>query len=126
MNRREKKSVNLLELTPTQRVPWEPGENETVVVLLPKFRNPILVRWVMPRLKHPDIRIKLDRMGSFVWKLCDGTTTVGEMADRMMSEFGDSASGAHDRIRTFLLSLEKSDLINLYDQRRNVQTDRIS
>lgn len=123
MKRKEKKLVNLLELTPSQLVPWEPGEKGTVVVLLPKFRNQLLVKWLMPRLKYPDIRIKLDRMGSFVWKLCDGNTTVAEIAERMVAEFGDSATAAHDRIRTFLLSLEKSDLVNLHNHGKSVQTD---
>ncbi len=123
MTRREKKSVNLLELTPMQRVPWESGESGTVVVLLPKFQNQFLVKWLVPRLRYPDVRIKLDKMGSFVWKQCDGNTTVAVIAERMMAEFGDSASAAHDRIRTFLLMLEKSDLVNLYNHRRSVQTD---
>jgi hypothetical protein len=123
MKRKEKKSVNLLDLTPSKLVPWESGENGAVVVLLPKFRNQFLAKWLVPRLKHPDIRIKLDRMGSFVWKLCDGNTTVSEIAERMVAEFGDSATAAHERIRTFLLSLEKSDLVNLYNHGKSVQTD---
>lgn len=123
MNRRRKKSLNLLELTPSKLVPWEPGEDGTVVVLLPKFRNPLLVRWLVPRMKSPDIRIKLDKIGSFVWTLCDGKTTVAEIADRMVAEFGDSAAAAHDRIRQFLFSLEKADLVNLYDNRNIIHTD---
>ena len=123
MNRRQKKSLNLLELTPSKLVPWEPGENGTIVVLLPKFRNRLLVKWLMPRMKAPDIRIKLDKMGSFVWNLCDGKTTVGEIADRVVAEFGDSAIAAHDRIRTFLLSLEKADLVNLYDRGNSIQSN---
>lgn len=123
MNLRRRKSVNLLELTPSKLVPWEPGENGTVVVLLPKFRNQFAVKWIMPRMKAPDIRIKLDKMGSFVWNLCDGKTTVAEIADRMVAEFGDSATAAHERIRTFLLSLEKADLVNLYDRGKSIQSN---
>jgi hypothetical protein len=113
--RRTKESVNLLELTPAQLVPWERGEGGTVVVLVPKFRHPWMVRWFVPRMKYPDFRVKLDTIGSFVWKMCDGTTTVGEMAERMATEFGDTAGSAHERIRKFLLTLEKSDLVNLYE-----------
>ena len=113
--RKHRKSLNLLELTPAQRVPWETGESGNVVVLVPKFRNPLLVRWVVPRMKFPDIRVKLDVRGSFVWKMCNGSTTVAEMSDRMTAEFGDTAASAQERIRGFLLMLEKSDLVNLYD-----------
>jgi hypothetical protein len=121
MGRKKRTSVNLLELTPVQRVPWEKGEGETVVVLVPKFRNEILVRWLVPHLKYPVVRVKLDALGSFVWKLCDGKTTVGEMADRMTVEFGDTAASAQERIRKFLLTLEKTDLVNLNDSAANAQ-----
>ena len=113
MRRRKRQSINLLELTPEQRVPWENGENGNVVVLVPKFQHELLVKWLVPRLKYPNVRVKLDKLGSFVWKQCDGRTTVAEMAERLRSEFADSAGSAEDRIRKFLLMLEKSDLVNL-------------
>jgi hypothetical protein len=47
--------------------------------------------------------------------LCDGKTTVAEMANRMTAEFGDTETSAQERIRKFLLTLEKSDLVYLYD-----------
>jgi hypothetical protein len=105
--------MNLLELTPEQRVPWETAENGHVIVLVPKFQHALLVKWLVPHLKYPHVRVKLDKLGSFVWKQCDGRTTVAEMAARMRTEFADSAGSAEDRIRTFLLTLEKSDLVNL-------------
>ena len=113
MRIRRRQSMNLLELTPSQRAPWETGENGSVVVLVPKFHHELLVKWLVPRLKYPHIRVKLDRLGSFVWKQCDGRTTVAEIAERMRTEFSESAGSAEDRIRKFLLMLEKSDLVNL-------------
>jgi hypothetical protein len=111
--RRRRKSINLLELKPEQRAMWEAAENGNVVVLIPKFQNELLVKWLVPRLKYPHVRVKLDKLGSFVWKQCDGRTTVAEIAERLRTEFADSAGSAEDRIRTFLLMLEKSDLVNL-------------
>ncbi|MCX6143272.1 MAG: PqqD family protein [Ignavibacteriales bacterium] len=113
MRRRKRQTINLLELTPEQRAPWETAENGNVVVLIPKFHHELLVKWLVPRLKYPHVRVKLDKLGSFVWKQCDGRTTVAEMAARLRTEFQDSAGSAEDRIRTFLLMLEKSDLVNL-------------
>jgi hypothetical protein len=113
MRRKKRLSINLLELKPAQRVGWEPGENGNVVVLIPKFQNELLVRWLLPHFKYPHVRVKLDKLGSFVWKQCDGRTTVAEIAARMRTEFEESASSAEERIRTFLLMLEKSELVNL-------------
>ena len=121
MGRNKRTSVNLLELTPVQRVPWETGESGTVVVMVPKFRNPVLVRWLVPHLKFPNVRVKLDAPGSLVWKLCYGKTTVDEMADRMTAEFGDTETSAQERIRKFLLTLEKSDLVYLYEPATSAQ-----
>lgn len=112
MRRRKKRSVNFLELTPVQRVPSEVGENGTVVVLLPRFRNELLVRWLVPLLKNPTVRVKLDALGSFVWKMCDGKTTVSRMASRMTAELGEPALSAQERICKFLISLERSDLVH--------------
>ena len=114
--RKDKSKINLLELTPSQRVSWETAENGTVVVLVPKFHNEFLVRWLMPRLRYPYVRLKLDPLGSFVWKQCDGTTSVSVIAERMQAEFGDSLQQVHDRIRTFLLMLEKTDVVDLYER----------
>jgi hypothetical protein len=119
--RKFRESINLLELTPVQRVPWETGESGHVVVLVPKFRNPLLVRWLVPHMKYPDVRVKLDALGSYVWKMCNGTTTVAEMVGSLTAEFGDTAASAQERIRKFLLTLEKTDLVNLYDNASSVQ-----
>ncbi|HTY39022.1 MAG TPA: PqqD family protein [Bacteroidota bacterium] len=111
--RRKRKSVNLLELTPSQRVPWEMGDGGSVVVLIPKFSHPVMVRWLVPHLKYPNVRVTLDTLGSSVWKMCDGRTTVAEMTQKIQAESGDTASSAQERVHKFLLMLEKSELINL-------------
>jgi hypothetical protein len=121
MRRIKRQSVNLLDLKPTQQVPWETAANGTVVVLVPKFRNEVMVKWVVPHLRSPNMRVQLDRLGSFVWKQCDGKTTVAAMAESMKNEFGDSLQAVYDRIRTFLLTLEKSDLITLESSINEVQ-----
>jgi hypothetical protein len=121
MRQSKRQTINLLDLKPTQQVLWESAANGTVVVLVPKFRNEFMVKWLVPHLRAPNIRVQLDRMGSFVWKQCDGKTTVAAMAESMKNEFGESMHAVHDRIRKFLLTLEKSDLINLESRINEVQ-----
>lgn len=81
------------------------------MVLVPKFRNPFLVRWLMPRLSKPYIRVKLDDYGSFVWHHCDGTTTVASMAEKMKLRFGAAAEPVEERIGKFLRKLEQGELV---------------
>lgn len=120
MRKKDRRFINLLELTPAQRVPWETDEQGTVIVLVPKFESELLKRWIMPHLRYPNVRVKLDKLGSFVWKQCDGNTTVATIVDRMEAEFGNSLQGVQDRIRTFLLMLERSELVNLINRQIDV------
>jgi hypothetical protein len=107
------KNINLLDFRPRQLRAWEMGKDGGVQVLVPKFHHPFLAKWLMPRLRSPYIRVKLDALGSFVWKQCDGKTTVAEIADRMREEFGGSLGSVEERVGRFLTVLRKSDLVKL-------------
>ena len=113
--RRKKKPFNAMTLKPAQLMKWETGKEETVVVLVPKFRSKFAERWVLPHLRSTHIRVKLDTMGSFVWRQCDGRTTVAEIADRAKNRFTDSQESIEDRVVSFVLKLYKSDLVALYN-----------
>jgi hypothetical protein len=84
-----------------------------VVLLIPKFNKGFLAKWLMPRLKHPNIRIKLDTFGSFVWKHFDGSTPISIIGEKMKSEFGESVEPVFKRIGIFLQKLEKEKFITI-------------
>lgn len=118
--KKQSEPVNLFEVRPRQLVGWEPGENGLAIVLVPKFRNRFAVRWIMPRLSKPLVRVKLDKIGSFVWKQCDGKTTVAEIADRMKAEFGEEAEPVDERVSAFMVKLMRADLLSLQEHDSNV------
>lgn len=103
-------TYNLLYLRPRRTREWEEVDGR-VVVLMPKFRHPLLVRWLLPFLRSQNFRIKLDGLGSAVWKQCDGETSVASIAERVRAEFGETAEPVHDRIGTFLRKLEHGELV---------------
>lgn len=114
MRKKNTPAVNLLDLKPLRNLlHWETGENGLIVLLVPKFQNRYLVKWLMPRLAKPNFRVKLDAYGSFVWSQCDGNTTVAEMAERMREKFGEKAEPLYDRIARFLQRLEREDFLRL-------------
>ena len=123
MKKNSAEPANVFELCPRQLVGWEPGENDRVVVLVPKFRNRFAVKWVMPRLSKPYVRVKLDQLGSFTWKQCDGKTTVAEIADRMKKEFGETAEPVDERVPAFVLKLVRTDLLAIQDSESAVKTN---
>lgn len=102
---------NLWDLRPKRAAEWErTGEGKTVI-LVPKFRHPLLARWVMPYLRRPYFRINLDDVGTAIWERCDGATTVSSIADGLQQRFGAAVEPVEGRITHFLRHLERGDLV---------------
>lgn len=103
--------INLLHLVPVQNTKCEIKEDGLVVLFKPKFANSLLVKYLLPLMKRPYYKIKLDDIGSFFWLKCNGTRTVQEIAELHKSKFEDKVEPLYDRIAQFLASLEKNRLI---------------
>lgn len=108
-----KVAKNLLSLKPLRSVEWESRENGLVVLCVPKFRHPLLRRWVLPRLRAPILHVRLDEVGSFVWGLCDGANTVGTIASRLREEFGERLDPEYDRLALFFRMLEREHYVSM-------------
>jgi hypothetical protein len=104
-------TVNLLELKPKRNSEWETGENDQVVLLVPKFREGFLGKWVQPRLSRPYYRVKLDAYGSYIWRACDGNTTVFEIAATMKDKFKEDLESLYERIGKFVRRLDESKFV---------------
>ena len=104
---------NLLELKPLRLQRWEPREGDLVTVLVPKFSNRWLVRWILPLLAKPDFRVRLDALGSYIWSQCDGALTVQEIAERVSDKFGKETDPDCQRIALFFHRLTSQNLIQL-------------
>ncbi len=111
MKKEAAQTINLLELRPKRNIQWETGENGQVVLLVPKFRNGFLAKWVQPRLSRSHYRVKLDAYGSFIWNACDGNTTVFEIADTMKDKFKEDLGSLYDRIGKFVRRLDESKFV---------------
>ena len=105
--------LNLLELKPIRNVEWERNGDESVVLLVPKFKNRLLVKWLIPQISKLRFQVKLDQYGSFIWNRCDGTTTVGEIAELMAEKFGQPVDSLHSRIGLFLQRLIRDKFLML-------------
>lgn len=104
---------NLFDLKPARNLTWETGEKELVVLTVPKFRNRVLARLLLPRLKKPDYRVKLDDVGSFIWNSCDGHLTILEIADRVAKKFGGDADALYGRVADFFKKLAREEFVVL-------------
>lgn len=59
--------------------------------------------------------VNLDSHGAFVWTLCDGGYTVGDIAERFREQFGPDAEPVMERLVVFLRILLGKRLIVLQD-----------
>jgi len=108
-----KQPVNLLDLKPARAVRWERGPDGLATLQVPRFRNRFLVRWVVPLLARPDIAVRLDAEGSFVWDRCDGGTTVVAIAQDLQRKIGGDTDGVMDRVGRFVQKLVHTNLATI-------------
>lgn len=95
------KEANYLELTPYRVYKEEIDEQGIVTVLVPKFTNRFLAKYLLPRLKSTHFKIKLDEIGSETWKQIDGKKNVEQIAEVLSGIFGDKIQPVHDRLTRF-------------------------
>lgn len=73
---------------PVRVVPWEEKDGQ-VEIKMQKFDGR-LGKWLCRLLRKPNYAmIRLDELGSFIWRRCDGDTTVGEILTALDEEMGD-------------------------------------
>ena len=77
-----------LALIPVQALASEPGEGGNLILLRPKILSPRWA-WLLRMMKKPTFRVKLDARGTAVWQACDGTRTLGQIAQAMAEAFPD-------------------------------------
>lgn len=96
---------------PRRRLEWEEDEQGRALVLRPKFGEGRWGSWIASHVKNPYYRIRLDEVGTLVWKSCDGATEVSEIAERMRRQFGARIEPAEERLYRFLRQMYRSRLI---------------
>lgn len=104
---------DLLAMKPKRNLQWETKDGDSVVLIIPKFKHPLLVKWFVPMLAKPNIRVKLDALGSFVWNRCDGLTSIETIGAEMSSMFGEPVEPLYERIGKFVAKLERSKFLLL-------------
>ncbi len=106
-------NLDLMDRVPVPLVEWETGPEDGVILCIPKFRQRHLAKWFLPLLAKPALRVHLDRNGSTVWKLMDGSNSVEEICHRVCNEYGGDEADWANRVIRFILRLEKERFISL-------------
>jgi len=96
---------------PRRLLDWRGLDDGRCVVLRPQLGTGRIGRWLASKLGDPCYRIRLDDVGSFIWKACDGETRLTEMADRLRVRFGERVEPAEERLARFVQSMLRSRMI---------------
>jgi len=99
--------VNLFDLIPGRVMRFEESGDGLITILKPKFKNKILVKHLLPRLKRPNFKVNLDAFGSFVWKQCDGKNSVEQIGSLLKEKFEGDIEPVYDRLAVFIQSLAR-------------------
>ncbi len=108
-----RRELNLLTVRPKRLREFERNDRGMAVILVPRFGDNRLGRWLMKRVKHPYHRLTLDEVGTFAWDRFDGRTPVKEIASEMEDKFGEKVQPVYDRLGLFLNQLSRARIISL-------------
>jgi len=98
---------------PRRALEWRESEDGRCVLLRPRFGTSRIGRWLAGYASDPHYRIRLDEIGTFVWKACDGETSLAGIADRFRDRFGDGAEPAEPRLAAFVRLMQRARLLEL-------------
>ena len=85
----------------------------TITLVVPFKASPLvdrLSRW-LGTTSGGERKVELDEVGSFVWRMCDGRTTVREMIPRLADRYKMNRKEAEVSLTTFLRTLAGKRLV---------------
>ena len=106
------KSINTLDLTPIKLYSEVTNEDGLVTVIIPKFKNKLVVKLLSPSLKSDHFKIKLDKFGSAVWAKMNGKLKVEKIVKEIKTKFGDELKQEEERITKFIFQLYSQGFIS--------------
>ena len=81
------------------------------MLLRPRLGSSRVGRWMAGLWDDPYYQIRLDEVGTLVWKACDGRTSLADIVGRMRERFGDRVEPADQRLSRFMRTMLKGRMI---------------
>ena len=106
------KSTNTLDLTPIRNYSEVSNDDDDLVtVIIPKFKNKVVVKLISPKLKSHHFKVKLDKFGSAVWLNINGKHKVDQIIKLVKKKFGDEIQEETERITKYISQLYSQGFI---------------
>ena len=87
--------------------------SSSVVLLVPRYRDPLFGRFLQPRLPEQKrfVKVPLDTRGSFLWPLLDGKRTILDLSREFATTFPEDSEQSDQRISAYLHRMYENRLI---------------
>lgn len=96
-----------------EQVEWQNLGEKVVLKIRRSDWIALLLRWLTSRPIYR--QIELDEIGSFVWRLCDGSHTIADIAKALQQCYQLSRREAFASLSEFLNQLQKRGLIKFQE-----------
>jgi hypothetical protein len=106
-----KRKQNFFDMTPITNYKHEINSEGIVVVLIPRFDNHFVGKWLNKKSSKKEIKTDLDKSGSKVWLLIDGKRTVYDIYKIVKDESLLDLEQVQERIVTYMRMLYNNGLI---------------
>jgi hypothetical protein len=116
--RKKKNEVNLMELTPITLYEHEFNGDGLINVLVPRFQDRVLGKYLQPKMRNKYIKANLDKFGTAAWQMMDGTTTVSDLSDGLLEKFGKEIEPVDKRLILFLTNLYHNGFIHFKELKK--------
>jgi hypothetical protein len=109
------KTTNVLELVPVKTVEYEVSAEGRVSLIIPRFRNTLLIKMFTGERIGRNFRFMLDETGSQVWLNIEGTKNIETILNETREYFelrGIPFENAEERIAAFFNRLYREDCVS--------------
>jgi hypothetical protein len=107
---KDKKEDNFLLYIPKRKHEEFKIEKDSVKLIF--HHDKLIEKFIRWLVKKPNISdVELDKVGSKVWTLIDGESSVFDIGQGLLSEFGKSCEPVYDRLIMYLRYLSKKGWI---------------
>jgi hypothetical protein len=114
-NEKLSENLNYLNLIPCKLLSEERTEDGLIFLLIPRFSSKFANKYFLPKLKSPNIKLKLDEIGSETWLLIDSKKNVSTIAGELEKKFGDRIKPVNQRLTSFLTQLYSYKFISFIE-----------
>ncbi len=104
---------DFVEGRPHRLLDWREDEKGLCVLLRPKLGSGRLGYWLSTRLVNPYYHIKLDEIGTLVWKACNGRNSIVQISEQVTQRFCEENESIEPRLFKFIQQMVKARLIGL-------------